>query len=79
MKQPRWKVLLAHTAEEVVKLRGSVHIEHSLARKGAERFWDQLHGGSKKGYVNALGALTVGKRYNKRKPVLKLFIYQVGR
>lgn len=67
-KQPRWKgITRPYTAEEVVKLRGSVHIEHSLARKGAERFWDQLHGGSKKGYVNALGALTGGQALQQAK------------
>jgi isocitrate lyase len=40
---------------DVERLRGSVHIEHSLARLGAERLWTLLH---EKPYVAALGALT---------------------
>lgn len=53
---PRWKnIKRGYSAEEVVRLRGSVHIEHSLARRGAERLWKSLHD---KPYVNALGALT---------------------
>jgi isocitrate lyase len=41
--------------EEVARLRGSVRIEHTLARLGAERLWDLLHS---KPYLPALGALT---------------------
>jgi isocitrate lyase len=53
---PRWKnIKRGYSAEEVVRLRGSVHVEHSLARRGAERLWKSLHD---KPYVNALGALT---------------------
>ena len=44
-----------YTAEDVVRLRGTVAIEHSLARRGAERLWKSLH---KEDFVNALGALT---------------------
>ncbi len=41
---PRWRgVRRPYSAEEVVKLRGSVRIEHTLARLGAEKFWRQLH------------------------------------
>ena len=39
----RWKgVERPYTAEDVVKLRGSVHVEHTLARLGAERLWRLL-------------------------------------
>ncbi|HUG99263.1 MAG TPA: isocitrate lyase [Gammaproteobacteria bacterium] len=53
---PRWKgVSRSYTAEEVVRLRGTVDIEYSLARQGAEKLWRYL---GEKPYVNALGALT---------------------
>jgi len=52
----RWKgVTRPYTAEDVAKLRGSVQIEYTLARLGAERLWWLLHN---KWYVPALGALT---------------------
>ena len=44
-----------YSPEDVVKLQGSVHIEYSLARQGAERLWDLLH---TREYVAGLGALT---------------------
>jgi isocitrate/methylisocitrate lyase len=53
---PRWKgVDRPYKAEDVVRLRGTVHIEHSLARLGAEKLWRFIH---EKPFVNALGALT---------------------
>jgi len=53
---PRWKgVERPYKAEDVVRLRGSVHIEHSLARLGAEKLWKYVN---EKPFVNALGALT---------------------
>ena len=53
---PRWAgILRTYTAEDVVRLRGTVAVEHSLARHGAERLWKSLH---KDSFVNALGALT---------------------
>ncbi|MGB8716634.1 MAG: isocitrate lyase, partial [Rhodanobacteraceae bacterium] len=53
---PRWSgVTRPYDADEVSRLRGSVHVEHSLARRGAERLWKSLHDTD---YVNALGALT---------------------
>lgn len=53
---PRWTgIERPYTAEEVIKLRGSFQIEHTLARLGAERFWKLLH--SEK-FVAGLGALT---------------------
>lgn len=55
---PRWKdVTRPYPAEEVVRLRGTVPIEHSLAALGAEKLWGYLTEG-KLDYVNALGALT---------------------
>lgn len=53
---PRWKgVTRAYAPADVVRLRGSVHIEHSLARLGAEKLWRHLQ---QLPFVNALGALT---------------------
>jgi isocitrate lyase len=53
---PRWKgVTRPYTPEDVVRLRGTVDIEYSLARQGAEKLWKYLH---EKPFVNALGALT---------------------
>ena len=53
---PRWRgIKRPYTADDVRRLRGSVHIEYTLARLGAERLWDLLH---KEPYVAALGALT---------------------
>jgi len=53
---PRWKgVERPYTAEDVLRLRGSVFIEHSLARLGADRLWNLLQSET---YVNALGAMT---------------------
>ena len=52
----RWKgIQRPYSERDVLKLRGSVQIEHTLARLGAERFWHLLHS---EPYVNALGALT---------------------
>mgnify|MGYP001819857038 CR=1 FL=1 len=53
---PRWKgVTRGYDAAEVVRLRGTVQIEYSLARLGAEKLWRYM---DEKPYVNALGALT---------------------
>ena len=53
---PRWKgVTRPYSAEDVARLRGTVDIEYSLARQGAEKLWKYLH---EKPFVNALGALT---------------------
>jgi len=53
---PRWAgIKRGYTADDVVKLRGSVVEEHTLARRGAMRLWDSL---KTQPYVNALGALT---------------------
>jgi isocitrate lyase len=53
---PRWAgVERTYTAADVIRLRGSVREEHTLARLGAERLWSLLHSD---GYVATLGALT---------------------
>ncbi|MFO1427607.1 MAG: isocitrate lyase [Steroidobacteraceae bacterium] len=53
---PRWKgITRAYGAADVVRLRGTVAIEHSLARLGAEKLWKSMH---TMPFVNALGALT---------------------
>ena len=54
--EPRWGgIERSYTAGDVLRLRGSVRIEHTLARRGAERLWRQLTSGS---YVHTFGALT---------------------
>ena len=56
MTGPRWNgIERPYTPDDVVRLRGSIHIEHSLARHGAERLWQLLH---TEPYVAALGAFT---------------------
>ena len=56
---PRWSgVERTYSAEEVVRLRGSFRVEHSVARHGAERLWDLLGSDD---YTAALGALTGGQ------------------
>lgn len=53
---PRWKdVIRRYAAEDVVALRGEIHVEHTLAKNGAEQFWYFLH---TEPYVPALGAMT---------------------
>ena len=53
---PRWKgIMRPYRAEDVERLRGSVKIEHTLARMGAERLWELLHS---EPYVTSLGAMT---------------------
>ena len=54
--EPRWAgIERSFSAADVVRLRGSVQEEHTLARLGAERLWAMLH---EEGYVATLGALT---------------------
>ncbi|MET8867672.1 isocitrate lyase [Nonomuraea sp. NPDC004580] len=53
---PRWAgIERTYSADDVIRLRGSVQEEHTLARLGAERLWSLLH---TEDYVNSLGALT---------------------
>ena len=53
---PRWDgVVRDYTAEDVLRLRGSIDIRYTLAEMGAERLWDLLN---TEPFVNSLGALT---------------------
>ena len=71
----RWKnVKRDYTAEEVVKLSGSVDIEHSLAKQGAEKLWDYINNND---FINALGALTGNQALQQVKAGLKA-IYLSG-
>ena len=72
---PRWAgVRRNYGAEDVVRLRGTVPIEYSLARQGAEKLWHSLH---KEDFVNALGALTGNQAMQQVKAGLKA-IYLSG-
>ncbi len=72
---PRWKgITRPYQAADVVRLRGTVPIEHSLARHGAEKLWGYLH---KETFVNALGALTGNQAMQQVKAGLKA-IYLSG-
>ena len=66
---PRWKnVKRDYTAEEVAKLSGSVQIEYSLARQGAEKLWKEINNSD---FVNALGALTGNQAMQQAKAGLR--------
>ena len=66
---PRWQgVTRGYSAEDVVRLRGSVHIEHSLARRGAEKLWKLLH---EEPFVSTLGAMTGNQAMQQVKAGLK--------
>ncbi|WP_459500692.1 isocitrate lyase [Bacillus sp. C1] len=71
----RWKgVTRPYSAEDVIRLRGSIDIEHTLARKGAEKLWKSLH---TEDYIHALGALTGNQAMQQVKAGLKA-IYLSG-
>jgi isocitrate lyase len=64
----RWKdVKRTYTAEDVVRLRGSVQPEYTYARNGAEKLWRLVHGDANKGYVNCMGAITGGQAMQQAK------------
>ena len=72
---PRWAgITRNYTAADVVRLRGTVHVEHSIARLGAEKLWGYLQ---KEDFVNALGALTGNQAMQQVKAGLKA-IYLSG-
>ncbi|SFI89566.1 isocitrate lyase [Thermoflavimicrobium dichotomicum] len=72
---PRWKgITRPYSAEDVIRLRGSIKIEYTLAQKGAERLWDLLH---TEPFVRALGALTGNQAVQQVKAGLKA-IYLSG-
>jgi isocitrate lyase len=72
---PRWAgIKRNYKAEDVVRLRGSVQIEHTLAKRGAEKLWTLLQ---TEPFVNALGALTGNQAMQQVKAGLKA-IYLSG-
>ncbi|MBI0580307.1 isocitrate lyase [Neobacillus cucumis] len=71
----RWKgITRPYTGEDVIKLRGSIDIEHTLAKKGSEKLWKLLN---EEEYINALGALTGNQAVQQVKAGLKA-IYLSG-
>ena len=69
---PRWKLVKrGYSAADVVRLRGSVAIDHTLAKRGAEKLWKLVNGDAKKGYVNAFGAITAGQAMQQAKAGLE--------
>jgi len=72
---PRWKgIERGYTAEDVVRLRGNMPIEYSLAQRGAEKLWQLI---TTEPYVNCLGALTGGQAMQQAKAGVKA-IYLSG-
>jgi isocitrate lyase len=72
---PRWKgIKRGYSAADVVRLRGSLDIEHTLARRGADRLWTLLN---TEPFVNTLGALTGNQAMQQVKAGLKA-IYLSG-
>jgi len=69
---PRWKLVKrTYSAADVVRLRGSVQPEYTLAKRGADRLWKLVHGEAKKGYVNAFGAISAGQAMQQAKAGLE--------
>jgi isocitrate lyase len=72
---PRWKgIRRGYSAADVVRLRGSVQVEHTLARRGAEKLWNLVN---TEPFVNTLGALTGNQAMQQVKAGLKA-IYLSG-
>ena len=72
---PRWKgIKRGYTAADVVRLRGSLPIEHTLAQRGAEKLWNLINS---EPFVNSLGALTGNQAMQQVKAGLKA-IYLSG-
>jgi isocitrate lyase len=72
---PRWKgVKRTYTADDVVRLRGSVPVEHTLAKRGAQKLWESVNN---EPFVNSLGALTGNQAMQQVKAGLKA-IYLSG-
>ncbi|MGM9923191.1 MAG: isocitrate lyase [Bacillus sp. (in: firmicutes)] len=73
--EERWNgIKRPYTAEEVIRLRGSIDIEHTLARRGSEKLWNLIN---TEDFVNALGALTGNQAMQQVKAGLKA-IYLSG-
>ncbi|MGZ8273461.1 MAG: isocitrate lyase [Burkholderiaceae bacterium] len=65
----RWKgIKRGYTAEDVVRLRGSLQVEHTIAKRGAEKLWRLIN---EEPFVNALGALTGNQAMQQVKAGLK--------
>ena len=72
---PRWKgIKRTYSADDVVRLRGSLAIEHTLAKRGAEKLWNMIN---TEPFVNTLGALTGNQALQQVKAGLKA-IYLSG-
>jgi isocitrate lyase len=72
---PRWKgIKRGYSADDVVRLRGSIAIEHTLAKRGAEKLWNLIN---TEPFVNSLGALTGNQAMQQVKAGLKA-IYLSG-
>ncbi|MFZ9758873.1 MAG: isocitrate lyase, partial [Burkholderiaceae bacterium] len=66
---PRWRgIKRGYTAEDVVRLRGSMQPEHTLAKRGAEKLWNLV---TNEPFVNSLGALTGNQALQQAKAGLK--------
>lgn len=73
--EERWSgVTRPYSAEEVIRLRGSIDVEHTLARRGSEKLWKLM---KEEPYINALGALTGNQAVQQVKAGLKA-IYLSG-
>ncbi|CAH0346232.1 Isocitrate lyase [Bacillus sp. CECT 9360] len=71
----RWNgISRPYSAEDVIRLRGSIDIEHTLAQRGSEKLWNSIH---TEDFVNALGALTGNQAMQQVKAGLKA-IYLSG-
>ena len=72
---PRWRgIKRGYSAADVVRLRGSVHVEHTLAKRGSEKLWKLIN---EEPFVNSLGALTGNQAMQQVKAGLKA-IYLSG-
>ena len=72
---PRWNgIKRNYTAEDVVRLRGSIRVEHTIAKNGAIKLWDLVNN---EPFINALGALTGNQAMQQVKAGLKA-IYLSG-
>ncbi|CAB3791619.1 Isocitrate lyase [Paraburkholderia fynbosensis] len=72
---PRWKgVKRTYSAQDVIRLRGSVQVEHTLAKRGAQKLWESVN---TEPFVNSLGALTGNQAMQQVKAGLKA-IYLSG-
>jgi isocitrate lyase len=71
----RWRgIKRGYSAEDVVRLRGSIHVEHTLAKRGAEKLWRLIND---EPFINSLGALTGNQAMQQVKAGLKA-IYLSG-